>query len=413
MAANRLRLLRHRRFRRRALTVFTNTVNSLIVPGFGVLVSLLVVRRGSTELWGAFVAVMIYVQLAAHIVGWGNKEYLLRAFSFSPAHIAREWQTSLVTRLALLLPVSAVLVALTPSPVLAGLAVAWCAGLVLYQSNDVLILYRKDFVYSIAVELSSIALLVGAVFWQGSRLTVAGLVFWFALAAWLKAAAFFVRYRGQVLARWVGRFYARYFRLALLFFLLGFTGMLQSRVDLYAVNYFLPAVQVGQYQVFINLMLYLQSISAFILMPFAKTIYRLDNTTIARMSIRLLALGIVIVVPGLILAYVVLITLYQYPVPPAAMLIGGLMVLPSYFYLPIIYAFFRANRQVVVLEVNLIGIVASLAVSVLLLPRVGMAGALAASASSQWLMLAIYVLWGRRLRGQDARPVQPSQAVEQ
>ena len=89
------------------------------------------------------------------------------------------------------------------------------------------------------------------------------------------------------------------------------------------------------------------------------------------------------------------------------------MVLPSYFYLPIIYAFFRANRQVVVLEVNLIGIVASLAVSVLLLPRVGMAGALAASASSQWLMLAIYVLWGRRLRGQGARPVQPSQAVEQ
>ncbi|MEZ4768402.1 MAG: hypothetical protein R2844_08245 [Caldilineales bacterium] len=42
---------------------------------------------------------MIYVQLAAHIVGWGNKEYLLRAFSFSPAHISREWQTSLATRL--------------------------------------------------------------------------------------------------------------------------------------------------------------------------------------------------------------------------------------------------------------------------------------------------------------------------
>ena len=406
MVADRLRILRQPRLRRRALTVLTNTVNSLIVPGFGVLVSLLVVRRGSTELWGAFVAVMIYVQLAAHIIGWGNKEYLLRAFSFSPAHIAREWQTSLITRLALLIPVGAVVVMLSPSPALAGLALAWCAGLVLYQANDVLILYRKDFVYSIIIELAAIALLVGAVMWQGPNLTVSNLVFWFALTAWLKAAAFLLRYRGHVLAHRAGRFWLPYFRVALLFFLLGFSGLLQSRVDLYAVNYYLPPTQVGQYQVFINLMLYLQSISAFILMPFAKTIYRLDTTTIARMSIRLLALGIAIVVPGLVLAYAVLIHLSQYAVPPAAMVLGGLMVLPSYFYLPIIYSFFRANRQIVVLAVNLIGIAASLALSVSLLPRIGMAGALTASAASQWLMLAIYVVWGRRLRNQGTPPLE-------
>lgn len=412
MVADRLRILRQPRLRRRALTVLTNTFNSLIVPGFGVLVSLVVVRRGSTELWGAFVEIMIYVQLAAHIVGWGNKEYLLRAFSFSPAHIAQEWQTSLITRLALLVPVGAVVVALMPSPTLAGLALAWCAGLVLYQANDVLILYRKDFVYSIAVELAAIALMVGAVVWQGSNLTVSGLVFWFALTAWLKAAAFLLRYRGHVLVGWVGRFWPRYFRLALLFFLLGFTGLLQSRVDLYAVNYYLAPVRVGQYQVFINLMLYLQSISAFILMPFAKTIYRLDVTTISRMSIRLLALGIAIVIPGLFLVYAVLVYLYQYTVPPAAMLLGGLMVLPSYFYLPIIYSFFRANRQIVVLEVNLIGIAASLGLSVLLLPQIGMTGALTASAASQWLMLVIYVIWGRRLQNQGAPSLQPASAAE-
>ncbi len=88
------------------------------------------------------------------------------------------------------------------------------------------------------------------------------------------------------------------------------------------------------------------------------------------------------------------------------MLLGGLMVLPSYFYLPIIYSFFRANRQIVVLAVNLIGIAASLALSVSLLPRIGMAGALTASAASQWLMLAIYVVWGRRLRNQGTPPLE-------
>ncbi|MEZ4768400.1 MAG: hypothetical protein R2844_08235 [Caldilineales bacterium] len=37
------------------------------------------------------------------------------------------------------------------------------------------------------------------------------------------------------------------------------------------------------------------------------------------MSARLLAMGIAIVIPGLVFAYAVLIYLYQYTVPPAAM----------------------------------------------------------------------------------------------
>ena len=98
------RLIDMRRLRRRGPVIVANTANNLIVPFFGVFVSLLVVRLASVELWGAFVDVMIIVQLAAHVVGWGNKEYLLRAFSFNPADLARQWQTSLVTRLALFVP---------------------------------------------------------------------------------------------------------------------------------------------------------------------------------------------------------------------------------------------------------------------------------------------------------------------
>ena len=34
------------------------------------------------------------------------------------------------------------------------------------------------------------------------------------------------------------------------------------------------------------------------------------------------------------------------------MVLGGLMVLPVYCYLPIVYGFYKANRQIVVLEIN-------------------------------------------------------------
>jgi O-antigen/teichoic acid export membrane protein len=137
-------------------------------------------------------------------------------------------------------------------------------------------------------------------------------------------------------------------------------------------------------------------------MPFAKTIYRLGYNTIARLSMRLLALGVVIVVPGLVGIYVILVFLYHFPVTPALLVLGGLMVLPVYCYLPIVYGFYKANRQIVVLEINVLGIVASLGLNILLLPRIGMVGAIAASAAAQWLMLALYLVWGKTLRDRYA-----------
>ncbi len=216
------RLIDMRRLRRRGPVIVANTANSLIVPFFGVFVSLLVVRLASVDLWGAFVDVMIVVQLVAHVVGWGNKEYLLRAFSFNPADLAQQWQTSLVTRLALFVPFVALFGLLGYPALQWALAVIWCLGQVLYQSNDVLILYRKDFVYSIVVELVSIGLLIAAVAWQGPRLTVNSLIAWFALTTWLKAGAFFFRFRSHTMQRWVGRFYPQFFRAGPAFLSVGF-----------------------------------------------------------------------------------------------------------------------------------------------------------------------------------------------
>ena len=99
-----MHLLRSPKYRRRAGLIIANSFNSLLVPVFGIVVSLLVVRLTSVELWGMFVEVMIWAQLAAMVVGWGNKEFLLRAFSRQPAQMAVRWQSSLVTRSALLLP---------------------------------------------------------------------------------------------------------------------------------------------------------------------------------------------------------------------------------------------------------------------------------------------------------------------
>lgn len=104
--------------------------------------------------------------------------------------------------------------------------------------------------------------------------------------------------------------------------------MLASRIDLYAVNYALTEKDVAQYQVFINLMLYLQAMSAFIVMPFLKNLYRMGDATFRKLSFRLFMLGIALVIPALVVVHRLLILLYDIHFSPGFIVLGGLFVIP-------------------------------------------------------------------------------------
>jgi O-antigen/teichoic acid export membrane protein len=393
-----IRVLTSTKFQRRALAILTNALNTLVVPFLNPIVSLLVIRFASLELWGEFVHVLIIVQLAAHVLAWGNKEYLLREFSLNPTQIAGAWQTSLITRSVLLVALGAALLLSGLPAQRIALIMVWVLGLTLYQAYDVLILYRRAFAFSVLVELTSLAILTATIVWLRSSIDLDMLIGLFGLMQLAKAAVFLLRFRRQTIDQHLGRFDTRYFALALPFFLLGFSGMLQSRIDLFCVNYFLSRGEVGQYQIFANLLIYVQTASYFILSPFVKGIYRLGYNTILKMSLRLFGLGLLILIPALVAVHLTLSQLYHFQLSWYFLLAGGLFVVPIYFYLPIIYALYKANRQSVVLKINVLGIAANLLLSLLLLPRMGMIGAVIASALAQWSMFIAYIIQGRIAR---------------
>ncbi|HEY4689763.1 MAG TPA: hypothetical protein VIK33_10655 [Anaerolineae bacterium] len=396
--------MRRSRFQRRTLLVVTNAINNLLVPLLNPIVSLLVVRWASVAVWGEFVQVLIVVQLVTHVIGWGNKDYLLREFSFNPARIARAWQTSLVSRLALSAIGGSILAVIGLPPQRALWLAVWGLAIALDQSYDVLVVYRKDFVFATLVELGGLAVQVAALALLAARIDVDGLIAVFALATLGKALVYQLRYLRQTLAgpegrlQWIGRIDVRFFVLAFPFFLLGLSGLLQSRIDLYTVGFFLPKDQVGQYQVFTTFIIYLQSISNFVLTPFVKSLYRLTYRAILSVATRLFAFGVLLLLPGLAVIYTVLIVHYRFDLPLTFMLAGGALALPVYFYLPIIYALYKSGSQFTVVKLNLIGIAVNFAGSLLLLPRVGMIGAVIAGALAQWVMFAGYLLQSRSIR---------------
>jgi O-antigen/teichoic acid export membrane protein len=381
--------------RRRIGTILLNSLHSLLQPVLNIAVSFIVVRRADEALWGAFVAVLIVVQLLLHVIAWGNKDYLLRAFSRTPAKIRTLWQTNISTRAVFLLLTLPLLTLFYDQ--LAGALLLWVVAAFIASSFDVLVIYQRRFLIALFVEALATGFVVFALV-TADALTVPYILWAFALGATLKAALWLLIFR-HMLKGLRPRFEARYFDHAATFFLLGFSGMLGSRIDLYTVSALLDEQSTGRYQIFINLMLYLQAMAQFIMLPFVKSVYRLDDGAIQHMMMLLFRGGVFIIPFALVAAHRLFIWVYDIHYDLMFMLLGGLFVLPIYAYLPLIYRLYKRNEQGAVLRKNLIGAGANLGLNLLLLPVWGLHGALFSSALMQWTTL-IYYLW--RWRKSDA-----------
>ena len=385
------------RWRKRLAVIVTNSANSLLVPLFSPVVSVLVVRLAGVGLWGDFVRVLVVAQLAAHVAGWGNKDYVLREFARSPAGLAAAWQTSFFTRLALLAAGVGALALLGFSPLRWALLALLTAVLMLAQSFEVLVLYRRDFVFGLAVEALTVTLLAAPVLALRQALTLEALLVNYIVANAVETLVYFLRYRREVAARRVAGPHVNWLRQAGPFFLLGLSGLLQSRVDLYAAVTWLPRDQLGHYQIYSNLMIYLQSVAAFVLTPFVKSLYRLHARALAGLALKLGLVGVLIVAGGVPAAALALRFGYHLHFAPSFFAAGALFVLPIYFYLPLIYALFKLDRALWVVAANGLGVVLNLALNAWWLPQLGALGAAWASAATQWALLLFYLAWSRQL----------------
>ncbi len=381
----------HRKFRKRFGLILANSANTLFAPIFNLAISLLVIRLGSATLWGEFVSVLIVINLANHVIFWGNKDYVLREISRAPGSLAKIWQSNLLTRL-LLFGIFAVALFLLPLPFQRqALLLLWGFGALLYQSFDALVIYRRKFLTAFALETVFAMLLAGFLFFAKHSLNVDILIAGFGFAMFCKALGMLVYFRKDAFAGFLGKFERNYFQLALLFFLLGLSGMLQSRTDLYCVAWFLPDSEVARYQVLINWLIYVQVIASLILQPFLKNIYRLPLAAVKKIAQKLLLTGMLIVAAALPAIYFMLKQIYQFEIAIPPLLWGGVFVLPIFYYLPTIYVLYKQSRQRIVLHINIFGILANLCLTLILIKPFGITGALAASGLAQVSMLIAYV----------------------
>ncbi|HSH01508.1 MAG TPA: polysaccharide biosynthesis C-terminal domain-containing protein [Anaerolineae bacterium] len=382
---------------RRGRLIMANSVHSLVGIVFSPLISYLVIQRGSLRLWGELVAILVVVQLGAHIVGWGHKGYLVRAFSQQPAEVGRLWWENVATRGRV--GVLFLLFLLWWGGEQLGLAVFWWGvGLLWYQAQDSLVVYRQRFALAAGVELTGLIGLFLLIWWWPWALTVRDLAWLWALFVCLKGVCLGWGLWEGVPRGWWRGYNGRYWRLALPFFLMGFAGMIQSRIDLYAVNYYLAAEEVAQYQILINYLLYVQALANFILQPFVKVLYRLPLPAVIKIAGWLGLAGMGLTGPALWFLQWILPRWYQFELTSGLLWWGGVYIVPIYFYLPLIYLVYKNKQEYFVIGVTASSALLNLMLNIWLTPQKGLEGALMATAIANLFMFALYAGWAWQKR---------------
>ena len=263
------------KLRKRFGQVFQYGAVPILNPLLGVLSSFLVVRFGAIELWGRFVTALILVQLVLQVAAWGNTEFLIRAFSKNPRQLRQLWQRALFPRVGLLIPLLGCFFLLSLKPLeFLGLAVYglmgfWC------QSFESVLVFQKRFKLRLAVELGGQLLLALCLWGLRQQLDLLLIISTYALVTLIKGSVLSVSAGKTLLRRpWAG-FDATVLKASSPFFLLGFSGMVFSKSDLYMVRILLDDRDTGIYQILIHFLLLLQSLSHLMLKPFVRNLYRL------------------------------------------------------------------------------------------------------------------------------------------
>jgi O-antigen/teichoic acid export membrane protein len=389
--------------RRRLTRLAASVGQSVGLPVASVVVSLLAVRTSGVETWGVFVGWMIVVQLAAQVADFGSRDALVRAFSRAPGHWEETWRTAIASRMALL-AAGPVLFALTSADLPSvALMLAWLAALFLSRAHDSAVVYRRAYGWALAVELSVIGITIAGVLLAGAAATPFVLLFVFAAAAVVRAIAYVARFPlARIGPGWAIRLDE--LRRSLPFFLLTFSGALQSRVDLYVVALVLQPSALGGYQVLTSFVLLVQSLAGALLNPTVPALYRASREAVVAGTVRLLAVGLVLATGAAVTLWLLVGQLYDLALPPDLVVVSWLAMVPAFGYLPLVYLAFREGDERVVVLANVVGIMFSGALAFLLAPVVGLTGAMASAAAGQAAILGLHVMRTRWRRDQGSAP---------
>lgn len=366
--------------------------NSLyqLLPGLvNQVLAFFVIKQSGATNWGQVVSLQLVYYIAAHIVSWGNRDYLLLQFSKHPAKINQYLQQSTLTR-ALVLLAPTVLLVVFYYPVQTALYLAgWIILRFVAQAMEAIIIYEKNFSLALRSEAAAFVLLLfGLTFWHNNLsfqealllvlLSHVGRILWL-------MPSLISRLKGLSLKQ----FEFPHLWVSLPFLLMGLIALLQLKTDLYVMNELSTKSTTGSYQVLMSFVAMFLAVPGFIINPFIKNVYRLQANQLKSLQYKFVGLGLMISVLATPVLWVLMYYVYQFNFSVVTyLLIAVLMCLP-FGYAFDVYKLYKANLQNKVLVINAVGIAIVFLCCLLLIPLWPINGALMAQLLAQIFLVLL------------------------
>lgn len=370
-----------------------NVGRSLINPLFIAVISFLFIRMSLVDELQSINKLSALVNLLLVFSGWGLKDYLMKESARHKEAFITGWHQAFSSKLLLLFPLA--LIAFMALPFTYALFVVIIAVLrtynVLYE--PLVILHKKNLLFFLVDFLTALSL---------SLLILYGLIcsyqFFFSLLAvseLFKALIAWLVFRLPKASSITWEECLIFLKETRFYFLLVLVSFFQSRVDLYVLGFLFSPGKLNEYQLLSSLLSLSQVVIASYVVSYSKLLFRNIGSS-AKSFRKVLFLTGSLVAPGASACiYMLLNYLYHFHFGPLNTLVVALNILAFSWTLYEMYVYTRLNWLNRVLVFLFVSGLFNLLLCLLLIPSLGISGALLANTGSMSL-LGLLMFWRRK-----------------
>ena len=359
------------------------------------LLSLIIVKYHSVELWGEYAELLIWSNFFLLFLSFGNHDYLLKNFSKNPSNINQQWANNILVRSLFLLP-SLVLIYFIP--IFNGLESLIFLLIFLQfiaQSFKVLIVYHRKFSFNIWVEIGVNMVLFTLVYFQYESFNLKKL-----LIAILVSQLFKVFIYSIYLLRGFQKIKIKLqiteLRKSTPFFIPLLVGTIRTKVDAYYGTHFFSVSNLSKYQIFISFLGLAQMASSFVITPYLKNFYRSTNSVIQKVQQRFFAFGWGFALMITVFMHYVISNIYKLEFTLKQYGLAFLFIVPLFLHVLLVSEYYKKDKQQKIAFFASFVVGFQLFFGYFLIKYWDINGALLLKVIGQWGIVIILWLWIRK-----------------
>lgn len=355
------------------------------MPIISFLTLILGIQFYGKENWGEFISISIWIFFLAFIAKWSGQNYIIKEMSKNASNYWSVFYSNLVERSLLLLP-SLILFFYFPFPVALS-SIALLLLIYIYNSYDALLVFKQKLQLQLLAEIIGMGfILMGFLWFPDFELTT--ILNLFSLSYFIKIILLIGNFKLHF-NKVTFHFSFQNLIKTYPFFLIGFSGWLASKCDIYVVSYFFSKKEISEYQMLVNCFLILQSIPAYLVLPINKHLFRLPENTVGKIKSKVFFAALPIVTIATFIIWLFLKHTMQIEFSGLVYLFAALSTIPTFFYTINVFQFFRKEKEKKVMQFSFFIVTFNLILLVVLIPNFRILGVVISICLSQWLYLLL------------------------